>query len=244
MISSSVRVWPSTSPDASVLMRSFRGSRRRAATSGAKYARQLLRACEPHLGIEHQAQHLDRPAVEIREVLFGEAEHLGDHIHREMKREISHQIGASEILHTLEMIVHDRCDDIALPVRHRPTTERLLHDSSIRAVLGTPIPRITRPRTGPMTSLKTRWRIVLRRGALRPRRRIPERCTQAGRQRSTFRPPRQRRLHHLRVLRLFAAARPSTVGIADGARPVPTIEDLKGVRGLTHTFLVHGHTDS
>ena len=37
---------------------------------------------------------------------------------------------------------------------------------------------------------------------------------------------------------------PARVRIADGARPVPTIEDLKGVRGVTHTFLVHGHTDS
>ena len=73
--------------------------------------------------VGHQADELDRPALELREVLLGQAEQAGDDPHRELEGELAHQVGLAVGREAVDQLVDDRPDELGLPARQRLLAE-------------------------------------------------------------------------------------------------------------------------
>jgi hypothetical protein len=97
---------------------------------------QLGRGARAAVPVERDADELDRPAMELREVLAGEPEHPCDHVHRERQRALAHELGLAAVDERVDALVDDRTDHFGFPAFHRLTAERLLHEPAVGVVLG------------------------------------------------------------------------------------------------------------
>ena len=87
--------------------------------------------------LEADADHLDRAAVEHREVFAREAEETGDDDDGERERHLAHEVGALRrpIDERVDVLVDDIAHELALPGFHRLAAERLLHETAVEVVL-------------------------------------------------------------------------------------------------------------
>ncbi len=97
---------------------------------------QLRRGSGAAFPVERHADELDRPAMELREVLAGEPEHAGDHVDRERQRELAHELCLAAVDECFDALVDDRSDGFFFPAFHRLAAERLLHEPAVGVVLG------------------------------------------------------------------------------------------------------------
>jgi hypothetical protein len=74
--------------------------------------------------------------MKLGQILLRQSQHSGDDLNRERKGELADQVGATALGESIDALVDDRADDVALPLFHRPQCEGLLDQIAITAVLG------------------------------------------------------------------------------------------------------------
>ena len=135
-MASSVSFSPSTSAETRSLMTSSAGWARRSRHDAGEVLAQRLGGGQPAIDVRHQADELDRPALELREVLLGQAEQAGDDPHRELERELAHQVGLAVGREAVDLLVDDRADELGLPAGQRLLAEGVGHQVAVAPVLG------------------------------------------------------------------------------------------------------------
>ncbi len=91
---------------------------------------------QPAVDVGHQPDELDGPALELGEVLLGEAEEARDHPHGELEGELAHQVRLAVGCEAVNQLVDDRTDVLGLPARQRLLPECVRHQVPVAAVLG------------------------------------------------------------------------------------------------------------
>ena len=135
-MASSLSFSPSTSAETRSLMTSSAGWARRSATTPGEVLAQRLGGRQPAVDVGHQADELDRPALELREVLLGEPEQAGDHPHRELEGQLADEVRLSVGHEAVDLLVDDRTDELGLPAGQCLLAEGMGHQVAVAAVLG------------------------------------------------------------------------------------------------------------
>ena len=157
MCSLSRRV-PSSSACVSTLMMSSCGCARRDSMMGVRYSPSFLAAARPFAKskatlISPTAQRWKRGRSCLRE-----PEQAGDHVHRKREGELAHQLGAAAARERVDVAVHDRADQLVLPLLERLGPERHLDQAAVAAVLGLVHHQDGRAHHQPDGRLVRRWR--------------------------------------------------------------------------------------
>ena len=97
---------------------------------------QRLGGGQAAVDVRHQADELDRPALELGEVLLGQAEQARDHPDRELEGQLAHQVGPAVGGEAVDLLVDDRADELGLPAGQGLLAERVGHQVAVAAVLG------------------------------------------------------------------------------------------------------------
>ena len=95
-----------------------------------------LRCGQTAFRVDGEGQHRDRPALELREVLFRQPEQRGDDAGRVREGERLDQVGLTVRGEPVDQFVADAPDDLVFPTRQRLLGERLGHQRPEPAVYG------------------------------------------------------------------------------------------------------------
>ena len=97
---------------------------------------QRLRGSQPAVDVGHETDQLNRPALELQEVLFGQPEQAGDDPHRELEGELADQFGLSVGDEAVDQLVDDGRDELGLPAGQRLLPEGVGDQVAVAPVLG------------------------------------------------------------------------------------------------------------
>ncbi len=134
-MASSVSFSPSTSAETRSLITSSAGWARRSATMPGEVLAQRLGGGDAPVDVRHQADELDGPALELGEVLLGQAQQACDHPDRELKGQLTDQVGLAVGGEAVDLLVNDGADELGLPAGQRLLAERMGHEVAVAAVL-------------------------------------------------------------------------------------------------------------
>ena len=90
----------------------------------------------PRSQLTNDADQLDRPALELLGIAFGESEDPGDHPHGKRERQPADEIGATERRERVDQLVDDSSDELVLPAGEELGAERRCNERTMGAVLG------------------------------------------------------------------------------------------------------------
>ena len=97
---------------------------------------QGLRRRQPAVDVGHQADELNRPALELEEVGFGEAEQAGDDPHGELESQLADELRLPVLGKAVDLLVDDRADELGLPAGQRFLAECMGDQVAVGPVLG------------------------------------------------------------------------------------------------------------